>query len=181
MIFVSSTGVRELSPTANRLEVTESAPVETSSNKPEPAARATVVFKTMSAGSDLLDVKGSNASAEVLGSKGAEDASGIIVVATGDVGPTGCTCVEYTVSVPRAGPGKLDSWVRCPAADDSDVALDSGRLSDIDEVRIDSDGRLDVVPTDLCVGKLASEPSEAEVVGNEETPPLLDVKSAVTF
>ncbi len=109
MICISSAGVRELYPTANRLEVIESAPVETPSNKPEPWAWATVVLKTRSAGSDLLDVKAGNASVEVFDGDEVENASGIIVVATGDVGPAACTCVAYAVSVPRAGPGKLDS------------------------------------------------------------------------
>ena len=88
------------------------------------------MLELRSATRDLLNVKGNEASADVLGSEGAEDAYGIIVVATGDVGSAGLTC----------------------AADDSDLALDSGRASDrdIDEVRIDSDGGLVVAQLVGC-------------------------------
>ena len=94
----------------------------------------TGVLEISSTGSNDVDMPGNIASAEVLDSEGAEDASGIIVVATGDVGPAACTCIALAISVPRAGPGRLDSWARCSAADDSDTTPDSGRASDIDEI-----------------------------------------------
>ena len=102
------------------------------------------MLEVRAAGSDQVDVNGSDDSVEVLCrvGEGASGASGIVVVATGDVGPAGCTCVAYAASVPRAGPGELDPWVGCSAADE--VASASGRASDMDEVKIDTDGELAV-------------------------------------
>jgi hypothetical protein len=81
----------------------------------------------------VSDVTGNTDSVEV---RGIEGASGI-VVADGDVSHAECTGVACAVSVPRAGAGKLDSWVRCSAGDE--VASETGLSSDIDEVPIDSD------------------------------------------
>jgi hypothetical protein len=88
-----------------------------------------------------LDETGNSASVEVRDSEGTMDASGIVVVA-GDVSQDEYTRVACSASIPQVVPGKLDSWVRCSAADDSDVAPNAGRASDIDEVRMDSDGGL---------------------------------------
>jgi hypothetical protein len=72
---------------------------------------ASAVLEVRSKCSDEVDMSGITASVEVRGSEAAMDAPGI-VVAAGDVSQAECTGVAYVVSVPRAGAGKLDSWVQ---------------------------------------------------------------------
>jgi hypothetical protein len=86
---------------------------------------ASAVLEVRSECSDEVDMSGITASVEVRGSEGAMDAPGI-VVAAGDVSQAECTGVACAASVPRAGAGKLDSWVQVLRKVGSGIAVSVG-------------------------------------------------------
>jgi hypothetical protein len=82
-----------------------------------------------------LDVPRNAASVEVLGSDVATAESGTEVGGGGDIDPVACTKVTNAVSVPRAGPGRLDPLiptsardvvVSCRPTESADVLIDDG-------------------------------------------------------
>ena len=80
------------------------------------AVWADSAIEVKAAGSDEPYGSGNDASVAVRGND-AMDGSGIEMGAR-DVGLVECTRVAYVVSVPRAGPGKLEPWTFCSARDE---------------------------------------------------------------
>ena len=80
------------------------------------AVWADAAFEARTAGCDEPYGSGNDASVAVLGSD-AMDGSGIEVGA-GDVGLVEFTRVAYAISVPRAGPARLEPWIPCSARDE---------------------------------------------------------------